>query len=63
MNHSLPFATYLRFSLNYFMAADLLLTITHHRMLSAYRTGVTLRKPIPYIGRTGVVALVVTRQP
>lgn len=46
MNYSLPFTTELLFLLNYVVTAIFLLVTTHRRMLSAYRTGVTLRKPI-----------------
>lgn len=46
MNYSLPFTTELLFMLNHVVTAILLLATTHRRMLSAYCTGVTLRKPI-----------------
>lgn len=50
MNYSLLLTTELPFLLNYAVTTDLLLVATYRRMLSAYCTGVTLRKPILGIG-------------
>ncbi|WP_205191613.1 hypothetical protein [Burkholderia sp. LMG 13014] len=54
MNYSLPFTTVLLFLLNYAVTTILLLVATHRRRLSAYCTGVTLRKPILRIGGPGL---------
>lgn len=50
MNYSLLLTTELPFLLNYAVTTALLLVATYRRMLSAYCTGVTLRKPILGIG-------------